>query len=110
MPDRFTAAERITAKHGITRADVDCDKGNVNGGAIALGHPVGATGRRLITTNLHELERRDATCGLVSMCCGGALAAGTNIERRGRTAVVTMNRPEAKDALSLPMLVGMVDA
>jgi acetyl-CoA C-acetyltransferase len=61
--------------------DVDWDKVNVNGGAIALGHPVGATGSRLITTILHELERRDATFGLVSMCCGGALATGTIIER-----------------------------
>ncbi|MGO9456759.1 MAG: steroid 3-ketoacyl-CoA thiolase [Acidimicrobiales bacterium] len=61
--------------------DVDWDKVNVNGGAIALGHPVGATGSRLITTVLHELERRDATIGLVSMCCGGALATGTVIER-----------------------------
>jgi acetyl-CoA C-acetyltransferase len=62
--------------------DADMDKVNVNGGAIALGHPVGATGSRLITTILHELERRDdATYGLVSMCCGGALATGTIIER-----------------------------
>jgi acetyl-CoA C-acetyltransferase len=59
----------------------DMDKVNVNGGAIALGHPVGATGSRLITTILHELERRDASIGLVSMCCGGALATGTIIER-----------------------------
>lgn len=59
----------------------DMDKVNVNGGAIALGHPVGATGSRLITTILHELERRDASLGLVSMCCGGALATGTVIER-----------------------------
>ena len=61
--------------------DADMDKVNVNGGAIAIGHPVGATGSRLITTILHELERRDATYGLVSMCCGGALATGTIIER-----------------------------
>ena len=59
----------------------DMDKVNVNGGAIALGHPVGSTGARLITTILHELERRDATLGLVTMCCGGALATGTIIER-----------------------------
>jgi acetyl-CoA C-acetyltransferase len=61
--------------------DADMDKVNVNGGAIALGHPVGATGSRLITTILHELERSDKTYGLVSMCCGGALATGTIIER-----------------------------
>ncbi len=61
--------------------DADLDKVNVNGGAIALGHPVGATGSRLITTALHELERRDESVALISMCCGGALATGTIIER-----------------------------
>jgi acetyl-CoA C-acetyltransferase len=60
---------------------VDMDKVNVNGGAIALGHPVGSTGTRLITTALHELERRDASTALVSMCAGGAMATGTVIER-----------------------------
>ncbi|WP_068155364.1 steroid 3-ketoacyl-CoA thiolase [Rhodococcus phenolicus] len=59
----------------------DMDKVNVNGGAIALGHPVGSTGSRLITTALHELERRDASTALISMCAGGALATGTIIER-----------------------------
>jgi acetyl-CoA C-acetyltransferase len=59
----------------------DMDKVNVNGGAIALGHPVGSTGSRLITTLVHELERRDATIGCVLMCCGGALSTGTIIER-----------------------------
>jgi acetyl-CoA C-acetyltransferase len=57
------------------------DKINVNGGAIALGHPVGSTGTRLLTTALHELERRDATTALVAMCAGGAQASGTIIER-----------------------------
>ena len=57
------------------------EKINVNGGAIALGHPVGSTGTRLLTTALHELERRDATTALVSMCAGGAQASGTIIER-----------------------------
>jgi acetyl-CoA C-acetyltransferase len=61
--------------------DADLDKVNVNGGAVALGHPVGATGSRLITTALHELERRDESVALISMCCGGALATGTIIER-----------------------------
>ncbi len=60
---------------------VDMDKVNVNGGAIALGHPVGSTGSRLITTALHELERTGASTALVSMCAGGALATGTVIER-----------------------------
>jgi acetyl-CoA C-acetyltransferase len=54
---------------------------NVNGGAIALGHPVGATGSRLVTTALHELERSGMGVALVSMCCGGALATGTILER-----------------------------
>jgi acetyl-CoA C-acetyltransferase len=60
---------------------VDMDRVNVNGGAIALGHPVGSTGTRLITTALHELERRDASIALISMCAGGAMATGTVLER-----------------------------
>ena len=97
------ATTRVLAKAGMTMADIDLfevneafasvalswaqvhqpdmEKVNVNGGAIALGHPVGATGSRLITTVLHELERRDGQVALVSMCCGGALATGTIIER-----------------------------
>lgn len=59
----------------------DMDRVNVNGGAIALGHPVGSTGTRLITTALHELERRDASTALISMCAGGALSTATIIER-----------------------------
>ncbi|MDT7556185.1 MAG: acetyl-CoA C-acetyltransferase [Pseudonocardiales bacterium] len=59
----------------------DPERVNVNGGAIALGHPVGSTGTRLITTALHELERRDATTALVTMCAGGALSTGTILER-----------------------------
>jgi acetyl-CoA C-acetyltransferase len=61
----------------------DPDRVNVNGGAIALGHPVGSTGSRLITTALHELERRDASTALISMCAGGAMATATIIERIG---------------------------
>jgi len=59
----------------------DMDRVNVNGGAIALGHPLGSTGARLITTLLHELERSDKEVGLVTMCCGGGLGTGTIIER-----------------------------
>jgi acetyl-CoA C-acetyltransferase len=59
----------------------DMDKVNVNGGALALGHPVGSTGSRLITTALHELERTDGSTALITMCAGGALATGTIIER-----------------------------
>ncbi len=97
------ATAKVLAKAGMTMADMDIfevneafasvslswaqvhqpdmDKVNVNGGAIALGHPVGATGSRLITTALHELERRDGQFALISMCCGGALATGTILER-----------------------------
>ncbi|HWC38972.1 MAG TPA: steroid 3-ketoacyl-CoA thiolase [Acidimicrobiales bacterium] len=97
------ATRKVLAKAGMTMGDIDLfevneafasvvlswarvhepdmDKVNVNGGAIALGHPVGATGSRLITTVLHELERSDQTTALVSMCCGGALATGTILER-----------------------------
>jgi acetyl-CoA acyltransferase len=59
----------------------DMDRVNVNGGAIALGHPLGSTGARLITTLLHELERSDKEMGLVTMCCGGGLGTGTLIQR-----------------------------
>jgi acetyl-CoA C-acetyltransferase len=56
---------------------------NPNGGAIALGHPTGATGDRLITTALHELERTGGRYGLIAMCCGGGLGTGTIIARVG---------------------------
>src|SRR5689334_18429075 len=59
----------------------DPERVNVNGGAIALGHPVGSTGSRLLTTALHELERRDAATALVTMCAGGAMSTATIIER-----------------------------
>jgi acetyl-CoA acyltransferase len=59
----------------------DMDRVNVNGGAMALGHPLGSTGARLITTLLHELERSDKEIGLVTMCCGGGLGTGTLIQR-----------------------------
>jgi acetyl-CoA acyltransferase len=59
----------------------DVEKVNVNGGAIAIGHPLGSTGARLLATLLHELERRDGERGLVTMCCGGGLGTATLIER-----------------------------
>ncbi|MCW2720769.1 MAG: acetyl-CoA acyltransferase [Pseudonocardiales bacterium] len=59
----------------------DPDRVNVNGGAIALGHPVGATGARLIATTVAEMERRDVEFGLVTMCCGGGLGTGTLLQR-----------------------------
>jgi acetyl-CoA acyltransferase len=61
--------------------DPDMDRVNVNGGAMALGHPLGSTGARLITTLLHELERSDKEIGFVTMCCGGGLGTGTLIQR-----------------------------
>jgi acetyl-CoA C-acetyltransferase len=99
----IAATERVLRRSGMSIADIDIfevneafasvvlswmsvhrpDPGrvNVNGGAIALGHPVGSTGSRLLTTALHELERRDASTALVSMCAGGAMATATIIER-----------------------------
>jgi acetyl-CoA acetyltransferase family protein len=97
------ATHRLLERNGLTIADVDLfevneafssvvlawerelkpdmDRVNVNGGAIALGHPVGATGARLIATVVAELERRDAEIGLVTMCCGGGLGTGTLVQR-----------------------------
>ena len=66
--------------YGVSDRDL-VDKVNVNGGAIAIGHPVGSTGSRLITTALHELERRDAELAMITMCCGGAVATGSIIQR-----------------------------
>ena len=99
----IAATERVLRRSGMSIADIDIfevneafasvvlswmsvhqpdqDRVNVNGGAIALGHPVGSTGSRLLTTALHELERRDASTALVSMCAGGAMATATIIER-----------------------------
>ena len=97
------ATRKILARNGMTLGDLDLieineafasviaawerelepdlDRVNVNGGAIALGHPLGSTGARLITTLLHELERTDTSVGLVTMCCGGGLGTATLIER-----------------------------
>jgi acetyl-CoA C-acetyltransferase len=60
---------------------VDLDKINVNGGAIALGHPLGATGAVLLATLLDELEAQDLTTGLVTLCIGGGMGITTIIER-----------------------------
>ena len=99
----IAATERVLERSGMKLGDIDLfevneafasvvlswqsvhqpdpDLVNVNGGAIALGHPVGSTGARLITTALHELERRDASTALVTMCAGGAMSTATIIER-----------------------------
>ena len=65
----------------IRDLDLDPEKVNVNGGAIALGHPIGATGGMLLQTALDELERRDLTTALVTMCTGGGMGTATIIER-----------------------------
>ncbi len=97
------AARKVLAKAGLTIDDIDLfevneafavvtekfirdlnidrDKINVNGGAIALGHPIGATGAMLIGTALDELERRDGRYGLITMCAGGGMAPAVIIER-----------------------------
>ncbi len=66
--------------YGVTEEELTT-KVNVNGGAIALGHPVGSTGARLITTALHELERADKEFALVTMCCGGAISTASILQR-----------------------------
>jgi acetyl-CoA C-acetyltransferase len=97
------ATARLLARTGLTIGDIDVfevneafasvvlawlaqthaepAKVNVNGGAIALGHPLGATGAILITKALHELERAGGRYALITMCCGGGLGTGTIIER-----------------------------
>ena len=64
---------------------LDADKVNVNGGAIALGHPIGASGTRVLVTLLHEMARRDAAKGLVTLCIGGGMGIAMCIERDSST-------------------------
>src|SRR5699024_3743426 len=71
----------VVAEKFIRDLDVDRDKINVNGGAMALGHPIGATGSLLIGTVLDELERTDQQVGLVTMCAAGGMAPAVVIER-----------------------------
>jgi acetyl-CoA acyltransferase len=99
------ATQKLLQRNGLTVADIDLfevneafssvvlawqhelapdpRRVNVNGGAIALGHAVGATGARLVATLLAELERRRGDLGLVTMCCGGGLGTATLIQRSG---------------------------
>ena len=60
----------------------DPDKVNVNGGAIAIGHPIGASGCRILVTLLHEMQRRDAKKGIASLCIGGGMGVALTVERR----------------------------
>jgi acetyl-CoA acetyltransferase family protein len=97
------ATRRLLERNGMVMADVDLvevseafssvvlawerelepdmERVNVNGGALALGHPVGASGARLFATLLAEMERRDVEIGLVTMCCGGGLGTATLVQR-----------------------------
>jgi acetyl-CoA acetyltransferase len=72
------AAVAAIADAGLDKSAID---GLVNGGAIALGHPLGATGVMLITKAVHELARADRELALVTMCCGGGLGTGTLLRR-----------------------------
>jgi acetyl-CoA acyltransferase len=99
----IAATHKVLAKAGLTLADIDlfeineafapvpivwmrevgvsAERLNVNGGAIALGHPLGASGARIMTSMLHELERRGARYGLMAICCAGGMGTATIIER-----------------------------
>ena len=59
----------------------DWDRVNVNGGAVALGHPIGASGARVLTTLLYAMQDRDATTGLATLCLGGGNAVALSVER-----------------------------
>jgi acetyl-CoA acetyltransferase family protein len=72
--------EHLDREHAM--GEIDPDKLNVNGGAIALGHPVGATGARLILTLLHEMRRRDVSLGVAALCVGGGQGAAVLLERK----------------------------
>ncbi|HMH29811.1 MAG TPA: thiolase family protein [Steroidobacteraceae bacterium] len=99
----IAATQKVLQRAGLTKEDIDLyevneafacvpliwmrelgianERLNVNGGAIALGHPLGASGARIMTTLLHELERRQARFGLQTICCAGGMATATIIER-----------------------------
>jgi acetyl-CoA acyltransferase len=81
--DRFEVNEAFAAVIAAWARELepDMDRVNVRGGAIALGHPMGSTGARLITSLLHELEDEDLEYGLVTMCCGGGIGTGTLLQR-----------------------------
>ena len=78
---RSTRRSRRSSPPGGASTSPDMDRVNPRGGAMALGHPLGSTGARLLTTLLHELEDDDKELGLVTMCCGGGLGTGTLIQR-----------------------------
>ncbi len=99
----MVATKRVLAKTGLTIDDFDLyeaneafaaqsvavgkelkfdmDKLNVNGGAIAIGHPVGASGARILTTLLYEMQKRNSKRGLATLCIGGGMGCATVVER-----------------------------
>jgi len=77
----FNEAFAAQAVASVRELGVDPDRVNVNGGAIALGHPLGCSGARILTTLLYEMERRDARYGLAAMCIGVGQGIATIIER-----------------------------
>jgi acetyl-CoA C-acetyltransferase/acetyl-CoA acyltransferase len=80
MSSSTFAAEHLDRSEAL--GEIDPDRLNVNGGAIALGHPVGATGARLVLTLLHEMRRRDAELGIAALCVGGGQGAAILLERK----------------------------
>jgi len=81
--DLFELNEAFAAVvlHYMSQLNIPHDKINVNGGAIAMGHPLGATGAMILGTVLDELERRDLSTALVTLCIGGGMGTATIIER-----------------------------
>lgn len=81
--DLIEANEAFAAQAGAVAKELklDMDKVNVNGGAIALGHPIGASGARILTTLLYEMKRRDAKKGLATLCIGGGMGTALTVER-----------------------------
>jgi len=81
--DLIEANEAFAAQSIAVGRDLawDPDKVNVNGGAIALGHPIGASGTRILVTLLHEMKRRDAKLGLATLCIGGGMGMAMIVER-----------------------------
>ncbi|MFW8695512.1 acetyl-CoA C-acetyltransferase, partial [Mesorhizobium japonicum] len=81
--DLIEANEAFAAQSLAVAKDLqwDLDKVNVNGGAIALGHPIGASGCRVLVTLLHEMIKRDAKKGLATLCIGGGMGVAMCVER-----------------------------
>ncbi|MBT4464703.1 MAG: acetyl-CoA C-acetyltransferase, partial [Rhodospirillaceae bacterium] len=81
--DLIEANEAFAAQACAVNADMgwDTDKVNVNGGAIAIGHPIGASGARVLVTLLYEMQRRDVKKGLATLCIGGGMGIAMCVER-----------------------------